>query len=301
MELENLLDKLDQLGKLARMVHITGADLASKVELTRLYRGREGRNGPILLNARGFGPIAVRPNTDDYWIAYELQHLYGLPIELTQKLAEKVQEKGRKLYVLDLGANIGLATLKFHEQLKRLGVDHQIVSVEPDANNFGMMQTNLALSKSRYKDEPIRAVRAGVGPKNTRMKVTHAYGYEGTCTVALAKSDGSGDEIDVLTFEFLINRHLEGTLPDILKCDIEGFEKFLPWMEILKHDEKGNGVSILYIERHDRTNGDPDSFQGVLKATRELGYFQIPGYGISKDGNEPDDLLFIHESLLMDE
>lgn len=298
--IERLRNKAEQIRNLAWMVHSTGLDPWSQLALTRLYRGREGRKGPIQINAKGFGPIAVRPNTDDHWIAYELQQLYGLPPELIKRLAERRKEQGRKLTGLDLGANIGLATLKFHEQLERLGIDHQLVSVEPDADNFGMFLTNLALSKDRYMGKPIIPIRAGIGPKNTKMQLTHANGYRGTCTFKLEEADDTGSEVDVVTFETLINKHLQGTPPDILKCDIEGFEQFLPWMDILKHDEYGNGVSMLYIERHDRTNGSPDSFQGVIEATTALGYVQIPGYGISNEEDESDDLLFIHESLLIE-
>ncbi|MEO5924394.1 MAG: FkbM family methyltransferase [Bryobacteraceae bacterium] len=138
----------------------------------------------------------------------------------------------RKAAVLvDLGANVGLSTLFLS---RRIGFD-QVVAVEPDFENLQALRRNLDDNLS----VPCESMQAFAGAERGFAKVMDA-GY-GAWGLRMGESAASG--IEVLPLAEIIPR---GSGDVLLKCDIEGAERFLfPQIDTWDHL-----VSFVILELH---------------------------------------------------
>ena len=117
-----------------RLSAATMAFHASKSGSNSFARGREFR----IRGERREYQIRLRPRTGDIFILHEI---------LTFKaydLSKILQMRPRIRTVVDLGANIGLASLFFHDVL----APERLIAVEPVASNFALLQSNLSFAGS---------------------------------------------------------------------------------------------------------------------------------------------------------
>jgi FkbM family methyltransferase len=114
--------------------------------------------------------------------------------------------------VLDLGANIGLASALFLS----LWPEVKIVAVEPDPDNFALMQKNLAPYGERA-----RCVQGAVWPSRGTVALDRSAGDGREWAVAV--QEGSG----VRAYDMPELIAIAGRRVDLLKIDIEGSEKLL--------------------------------------------------------------------------
>jgi FkbM family methyltransferase len=151
--------------------------------------------------------IFIRSGTSDEWLLYQIFSRKQYHIKLP-----KIHT------IIDLGANIGLASLYF----KLLYPDALIIGVEPDTNNYDLLVKN-----TRHLDRVIlynNAISSVSG---------HGYLYQPNDLQPWAiRSSVNKPETPVIgTVEFvtipqiLKNHHLDTI--DILKIDIEGAEALL--------------------------------------------------------------------------
>ena len=122
--------------------------------------------------------------------------------------------------ILDLGANVGLASRYFLEQWPAAFV----VAVEPDGDNCGVLRSNLSAAKTSADGYIV--VKAFVGDE-TRRAFLHKRGpgWANECTLADAPTIEGQDSTSVMTPQQLL-----GMCPraiDLVKIDIEGTEKEL--------------------------------------------------------------------------
>jgi FkbM family methyltransferase len=218
----------------ARLGPVTG------LRVLYLKKVRPGREAVVRVPGLA-GPLTVRTGTSDLAIFDEvvIQNGYHFPLACDPQV------------IVDVGANIGMATLWFKARWPQA----QVIAVEPDPNNFALLQRNL-------KDIPgVRTVQAALAP------VDGAIGFE---TEGLNPSAyhiralRPGEEgVPAITMATLMRQcgidHI-----DLLKLDIEGAEKEvfeapdLAWMD---------RVDTLAVELHDRMR--PGCGHAFFKATSQ--------------------------------
>ena len=158
--------------------------------------------------------------------------------------------------ILDIGANIGMASLFFNDAYKNA----QIIAIEPEKNNFKQ------LLKNTERENKIECLNLAIWGENEKLNITNSD----------AKSDGfiltnsslsSNDEIEGITITQLLNNK-NWDYVDIVKIDIEGAEKsvFAPdsdlsWL---------NSTKVLIIELHD--NFIPECTKTFFSAIEKLNY-----------------------------
>lgn len=139
--------------------------------------------------------------------------------------------------VMDLGANIGLFSIKFANKYPNA----TFIAVEPDEDNYKMLKMNTA----SYRN--IITVQVGVWWRNAYLKIVdtgkgpYAYRVEET---QMKNGTIKGKTIDVLCQEHHITA-------DVVKMDIEGSEH--PIFQHIDESSKWlDHTKIFIIETHDR-------------------------------------------------
>jgi FkbM family methyltransferase len=148
--------------------------------------------------------LAIRDNVADYLTFKEIiiSEVYG---GLKQHL-------GECRTIIDLGANIGVATLYFAEKFPHA----HILSVEPESSNFTMLLRNLAKLAGEGRCVPLQAA---VWDEDSRLDLLNPGGDH--CEFAFGeKSDG---KVRGLSMMSIVERSGFETV-DLLKVDIEGAE-----------------------------------------------------------------------------
>lgn len=155
--------------------------------------------------------------------------------------------------IVDLGANIGLASLYFAMHYPQC----QIVAVEPDAANFRLLSSNLqALTRTGR----IKMLPAGVWNRECDLVIDAMpdTGDFNAITVREQQAETAAQIIHGLPIQRILEI-ADFTTIDILKVDIEGaevqlFEGDVSWLE---------RVGCLAIEFHDTTRSDTN-FDALL-------------------------------------
>jgi FkbM family methyltransferase len=167
-------------------------------------------------------PMRVRPNRGDLFILYEVLAREAYLIPAHRLDPDKVRT------VIDCGANIGLTALYFANRYKHA----RIFSVEPDPDNFAVLQRNVA------KCERIVPIRAAVVGRSGTVHMTRhrpAYGNK----IQNIPEEGLTQEVPGVTIEDICSQHCIESV-DLLKVDIEGAEEnvfadphFLPKVKMI--------------------------------------------------------------------
>lgn len=223
-------------------------------EYSRVLRKRRkwplpGRGRPVWVRAkRVAAPIRARLGTSDFLVIADLltrgaadgRGEYDAAIEAAARHAGGADRVG---LVLDLGANIGIASMILAQAFAKA----TIVAVEPDAANFELMRNNTSGLEARGGTSPVRCVRACVGATR-RTVVLDRTAHGGEPWAIAMKDDACGaadvtDRVDVVTIEDLSPG--DGPI-DLLKCDIEGAER-----ELFEHCGGWiNRARVMVVELH---------------------------------------------------
>ena len=138
--------------------------------------------------------------------------------------------------IIDLGANIGLATAFFNNRFPK----SRIIALEPDKNNFNQLLKNISSDK-------IKALNLAIWSKNEDLQLIKNKKHNDWGIQVKSISDVNyQSSVKGITMEELISLEKIKSI-DILKIDIEGAEEELfkgdiHWLEIVK---------VLIIELHD--------------------------------------------------
>lgn len=169
--------------------------------------------------------FSLRPNTSDVILFYE--------IFLNNEYNLNFIKDGKQ--VLDVGANVGLFALKIKNQLP----DVKIICVEPDPDNFKILEKNL----KPYKN--VILINAALWTHKTKLKIYDKFNF-GKYGMVVEEDETDG-EINALSINDLIENFAIKQI-DILKIDIETSEKKifstndLNWLKLVK---------VVIIELHD--------------------------------------------------
>ncbi len=140
--------------------------------------------------------------------------------------------------IVDVGANIGLATLFFQS----LSPDAVLYAIEPDEENFELLQKNLAPSISHQKVKPIQAAVANTDGNLQLNRFGLAYNSK---VDALER----GQTVTALSFNTFIQQYAIDTI-DLMKIDVEGFEHHI----FKTNTEWLDKVTNIIIEIHSKTD-----------------------------------------------
>ncbi len=132
--------------------------------------------------------------------------------------------------VLDLGANIGLASVLFLSQWPAANV----LAVEPDPGNFAMLMRNLAPYGQR-----VRALQGAAWARSGELELSSTFGDGREWARAVQERTGDGERVRAFSMDELLGRMPGGRI-DLLKIDIEGSESALfsgdtSWLERVRH------------------------------------------------------------------
>jgi len=135
--------------------------------------------------------------------------------------------------ILDLGANIGMASAYFHSCFPYAS----LYCVEPDPDNFGIMLKNLQPILPKEQLQVLMAAVGPVGQKGSLVTSRFSYNY------SIQFNENAG-QIEVLDMNAIFKYFdLDGA--DLIKIDIEGAESFL-----FENTDWLKKVRYLFIEFH---------------------------------------------------
>ncbi|MBL7965022.1 MAG: FkbM family methyltransferase [Flavobacteriales bacterium] len=178
------------------------------------------------------GPVLIRPGTSDMAIYDQIVLQPYLPIISDARV------------IIDLGANIGLTVRYWSAGSPQA----KIIAVEPDEENFSMLQANT----SGMKD--VHCIKAAIWPVHEQLHLNKAAKRSSSFHV---EAVNTGGDVEVITMSDLFKKYNIDRV-SLLKIDIEGAElelfsgPDLSWLE---------RVDALAIELHDHVRpGCGDAF-----------------------------------------
>ena len=115
----------------------------------------------------------------------------------------------------DIGANIGYYTLLASAAG---GVDLQIMSFEPDDENYEILQENI----DNLENHNIKAYKAALGAESTSARILKSANNFGDHSIILASELEDAKAIPVLSIDQLIEEGIQR--PDLIKVDTQGAE-----------------------------------------------------------------------------
>ncbi|HWF56197.1 MAG TPA: FkbM family methyltransferase [Solirubrobacteraceae bacterium] len=237
-------------------------DRASLVEMSaRLHLAARGQILPghtreFDLQLQG---LALRVRADDF-VLFEVLGFGGYDIDFAPL--------GSVATVLDVGANVGLASLYLASKFR----DATFFCVEPSGPSHALLVENLQRNAIRA-----RAVRAAATAEPTR--VTVAEGRHPGLTRVSQNAGTAGDHVAGLTIDALLDAG-GFARADLMKLDIEGGEQQL--LEVASSWQERVGAILMEVHAP----------LTVEAATRQLAPF---GYRPLRRRNEAEfaDLLFV--------
>jgi FkbM family methyltransferase len=176
-------------------------------------------------------PIQIRHGTSDKYVAIEV---------LAHRQYAALQSLSDVKTVVDAGANIGTASVFFLSAFPKC----RVVSLEPDAGNFAVLECNVAPYGDRAK--PIQIALWGTEESLVVSRGGFRDGAEWSFQVTKTER-GSSCEVQGTTISALIEELGWDTI-DILKIDIEGAER-----EVFSAIDTAvlNRVRTIAVELHD--------------------------------------------------
>jgi FkbM family methyltransferase len=174
-------------------------------------------------------PFYLRPRTSDI----------GVFRQIILGDAYKISENMSPRFIIDGGANIGLASLYFHN----LYPSATILAVEPEPSNYQLLKLNVAAYPQ------ILAIHAALWTRHQKLRIQNEGANKWEFRVEPADS---GEHIHAYTISDLLCI-AKSEVIDILKLDIEGAE-----YELFSKGYEGwiDKVKIIMIELHDYIHPD---------------------------------------------
>jgi FkbM family methyltransferase len=184
-------------------------------------------------------PFALRKNTTDFEVFRQVFSEYtGISYPQNAQV------------IIDGGANIGL----FSVFMKNKYPDAKIICVEPDVENFKILQSNTGCYDNVYCEN------CGIWDKNTKLNVYDKFNLGKWGIICEESPEG---KISSVSIDFLLEKYNVKQV-DILKLDIEGSEKQVFAGDCEKWLPK---IKTIIIETHDRmvANCSKTFFQAINK------------------------------------
>lgn len=157
---------------------------------------------------------------------------------------------GEPHFIIDAGANVGYASVRFAELYPRA----DIVAIEPDPDNFAILQQNIAAYPR------VRGLQCGLWPGNARLVIENPGAKSWAFRVREARPGEQG--FAAVGIAAILDEHRARTL-DILKLDVEGSELEL-FSDPGCHDWLAR-TNMIFVELHDRIKpGCTDAMESAI-------------------------------------
>lgn len=148
--------------------------------------------------------------------------------------------------IVDLGANIGIASLWFYDQYPYA----QIEAYEPDPETFKILQKNVA-------HLGVKTIQKAISGSNESIKFFHSFRSIGSSLIELGETTKI-IEVEGITLDSIIGNGI-----DILKIDIEGAE-----FEVLEKCTTLSKIRAIVGEIHPKiANRSIEDFISILQKT----------------------------------
>ena len=138
--------------------------------------------------------------------------------------------------ILDLGANVGMATLYLH----RLFPDAKFACVEASPRNWGMLKRTVELNQI-----PARIFEAAIGAEEGKIDLYLSANPDCNSVVPGQEPDTQVVSVPLISVPYVLEQMGWDSI-DVLKLDIEGAEKFV----IRQNNEWLSRVRIIVGESH---------------------------------------------------
>jgi FkbM family methyltransferase len=133
-------------------------------------------------------------------------------------LASALERRTDPFLFVDIGANQGLYSLI----AARNPACRAAIAFEPVAETFGILNRNIALNKG---SEKVRALKLAISGKAGTMRISVPAGHSGMASLAANPSAARSVEEGIETIcAAELEPLLAGTLPLVVKVDVEGHE-----------------------------------------------------------------------------
>lgn len=228
------------------LTHIARFGLWHGTRIVRLKSQRSANLATVEVPGGG-ATFYVRPGTSDMAIFDEIFYSKYLPRNKSFRT------------VIDCGANIG-CTVNYW---KLLDPSCSVIAVEPDPENFKLLQRNTASLQN------IQCIKAGVWPTKGHLNLEK----EGVGHSAIRTTSGGSGGIEAVTIPMLFSR-LGIEHVDLIKIDIEGSE-----LELFSQGDLSwiGKVDTIAIELHDHWR--PGCGEAFFKAIAPYRWtYTIVGY-----------------------
>ncbi|HRP01542.1 MAG TPA: FkbM family methyltransferase [Candidatus Kapabacteria bacterium] len=150
-------------------------------------------------------------NVEKYYFIYDLMHEIYVKNDYFKFFNIKTDD-----VVLDAGANIGLFTVLAGKKLNNTGM---VIAVEPDDNNFEMLQANIELNNLKN----ISPYKKGLWSKNTNLEFLIGNRPGEHSLIDNEQSSGKKVVIECVSLDSLLDTFAIPNF-DFIKMDIEGAE-----------------------------------------------------------------------------
>ena len=213
------LDKaLSYVGLLSLLGFYNGFILIFK-KLAGLIFSRNNDHQITRIGMKGFDrPVHIRLESSDFsvfrdiYVNEEYREQSDTHAHALRKRYENIVSSGRRPLILDLGANIGLASLWYNKQFP----EATILSVEPESKNFELLRQNTAHCNQ------IISINSAVSNRASSFSLVNETSAPWSWQVVEKES---GD-VQSVTIDGLVSM-VPNSVPLVAKIDIEGHEKTL--------------------------------------------------------------------------
>lgn len=164
-------------------------------------------------------------------------------------------------YIIDGGANIGLASIYF----KKLYPTAKIVAFEPDPNIYKILVNNI----KEFNFNNVELVKKGLWNCETKLKF-FSEGADAGLITNLDMSRSSSLDIETISLKAYLNQPV-----DFLKLDIEGAETIV----LSDIEDDLDKVDRIFVEYHSFVN-QPQTLNEIIEILRRANfrvYMSVPG------------------------
>lgn len=225
--------------------------------LAILRAARQRQFAPLRL---AYPPLAVHAAKNPWQLYREIfvRECYSPPLPL-----------GERPHILDLGANIGIASLYFLTRWPRA----RLTALEPNPRAFALLTRNL--SPAAFPTAEIRVEAAALSTAEGTVEFTVPVGNPTAVYASISQRGACGQMTERVTVPTVDASRLFAAPADLVKLDIEGHE-----YPVLEHAlPAANMVRSLIIEFHEIHAHEERCRALLARLLGEQGYVGVDEHG----------------------
>jgi FkbM family methyltransferase len=186
-------------------------------------------------------------------------------------IVSRLKNRQQFKLIVDAGANIGCATLYYHYNFPRA----EIISIEPEASNFKMLEKNIGLTSAK-----ITAEQKALWSESTQLELMQRdWSDDGFLVMKSEKQDEVIATVAAISVPDILSTY-EGQNIDLLKIDIEGAEKEL-FQDVVYLKQFLPRVNALIMEVHEEFIKAKEIIDNLKEFNFDCEQIQITGQPVA--------------------